>query len=839
MRAVLTTFAIFIGVTLIAGAFINTDTINSSFDEIFEESVKGTDVVITAEVPVEEDTSGPPPFSAALLPRVERVDGVEEAVGSINTQGKLFSIDDEELGAGFAPNFIFSVVPDRFNPITYPKGRAARTDSEVALDQQTADRKGVEIGERIKVSGERATGIFRVVGLTKLGDASFGGAATAELTLPAARRVTGEAGQFDQINVAADSGVSPEELRDRIARVLPNTVRVETGEENADRQSDEIREDLQFLPIVLMVFAGVSLLVAAFLIFNTFSITVAQRIREFGMLRTLGASRGQVLASVMAEALTLGVAGSVLGLFGGIGAAKGITALFREIGVDLPSRGTVIEPRTVIVSLIVGLGVTFVAALSPALRATRISPMAALREAALPGGHRRGRVLAGFAVLLMLAGLGLTLLGLFGGAEGGGAAGLMGGGAFMVILGVSIFSSNLVRPLAAVAGWPLEKLRGLAGRLARENALRNPGRTAVTAAALMIGLALVTFVTVFAAGFKASIANALDTTFKSDLVVQNIDSFSPIPNGAAAVAGRVDGVRMVSTFRYSQAKVQNRGASDVRVAGVDPRTIGEVTNIEYKDGASEELVRGLQDNQVLVDQAHADSDDIEKGDRLSLLTPAGNRTAVTVVGEYKDKAGLVGQLMGTQRLLATEFAERQDTYDLIELAPGADLRQVQKRINAQLDRTFPIAEALDQEEVKDEQESGVNDLLGLFYALLLLSVIVSLFGIVNTLALSIHERTRELGMLRAIGMSRRQVRRIVRYESVITALIGAILGLILGMVFAALIAQPLVDEGFELSYPVGTLLLLLIAAALAGVLAAIGPARRAAKLDVLEAVAYE
>jgi putative ABC transport system permease protein len=555
------------------------------------------------------------------------------------------------------------------------------------------------------------------------------------------------------------------------------------------------------------------------------------------MLRTLGASRGQILGSVLAEAMALGAIASVLGIFGGVGAAKGIMALFREIGVDLPSRGTVIEPRTVIVSLVVGLGVTLAAALSPALRATRVSPMAALREAELPTGHRRGRLLAAFAVVLMLAGLGLTLLGLFGDAESGAAAGLMGGGAFMVIIGVSIFSSNLVRPLATIAGWPLERLRGLSGRLARENALRNPGRTAVTAAALMIGLALVTFVTVFAAGFKASIANALDSTFKSDLVVQNIDSFSPIPNGAAAAAARVDGVELVSTLRFSEAKVLNRGGGDARVSGVVPGTIGRVTDVEFKRG-SEATLRSLQSNQALIDESWSKSEKVGVGDRLTMLTPAGRRTAVTVVGVYEDKAGLLGQVMGTQELLGTEFAERQDTYDLVELAPGADLKDVQKRINDSLE-AFPTAEALDQDQVKNEQEQGVNDLLGLFYALLLLSVIVSLFGIVNTLALSIHERTRELGMLRAIGMSRRQVRRIVRYESVITALIGAILGLILGMVFAGLIAQPLVDEGFELSYPVGTLLLLLVAAALAGVLAAIGPARRAAKLDVLEAVAYE
>ena len=838
LRALLTTLSIFIGVALIAGAFVNTDTINTSFDEIFEESVKGTDVFVTSQVPVAQDTQGPPPFPASLVERVRRTPGAQQAIGSVSTQGRLFDADDEELGSQFAPNFIFSTVPDRFNPLTYPQGRPARTDAEVALDAQSAERNGIELGERIKVAGKAQTRAFRVVGLTALGDASFGGAATAELTLAAARAVTGERDQFDQIQVVAADGVSPGELRERIDRALPGAVRVETGEQNAQRNSSDIREELSFLPIVLMVFAGISLLVAAFLIFNTFSITVAQRVREFGMLRTLGASRRQLLASVMTEALTLGAIGSLLGLLGGIGAAKGILAIFRAIGVDLPSRGTVIEPRTVIVSILVGLVVTLVAALSPALRATRVTPMAALREAELPAGRRRGRVLAGIAVALVLAGLGLTVLGLFGGGDATAAASMMGGGALAVIIGVSIFSSNLVRPLAAVAGWPLERLRGLPGRLARENALRNPGRTAVTAAALMIGLALVTFVTVFAAGFKASIASALDTTFKSDLVVQNRDTFSPIPNGAAAVAARVPGVQLVSTVRASEGKAVGQKNTGARVSGVDPRTVTRLLALDYSDGASAATLRGLRPEQVLLDESWAKDNDLEPGDRLTLLTPSGGRAGVQMAGAFKDKAGLLGQVLGTQALLANRFAETQDTYDLIALSSGADLKQVQRRIERAIER-FPTAKVLDQEQLSNEQEQQVNQLLGLFYALLALSVLVSVFGIVNTLALSIHERTRELGMLRAIGMSRRQVRRVIRYESVITALIGAILGLVLGVVFAALISQPLTDEGFELSYPVGTLIVLIVLAALAGVLAAIGPARRASKLDVLEALAYE
>jgi putative ABC transport system permease protein len=618
---------------------------------------------------------------------------------------------------------------------------------------------------------------------------------------------------------------------------VPKSLLVETAKENAARNSDQIRDDLGFLRIALLVFAFVALFVGAFLIFNTFSITVAQRVREFGLLRTLGADRGQILGSVVVEALAIGVLGALLGLAGGYAIAVGLNALFVAIGIDLPTTALVTKDRTIVVSLLIGIGITLVSSFIPALRSTRVPPIAALLALELPSSRRRGIVYAAIAVLLGVAGMAMVLIGLFGSASGGSAAGLMGGGAVAVLLAVSLFSPRLVRPLASLAGRPLELLRRLTGRLARENTQRNPARTAVTAAALMIGLAVVAFVTVFAAGIKSSIATAIDENFQGELVIQNSDGFSPISPRAAEAARKVEGVELIATLRSVQAKLVGGDGGKPRVTSLD-RDADRVLTIDWTEGGPV-LLQNLTDRQVLLDKSFANGNDVEVGDEIRFLTQIGERPRLRVVGEYEDKVELLGSAIVAPRLMATAFDQRDDVIDFVKLAPGADVEAVQAELKKLMEREFPIAEVRSQQELKENQEEQINQLLGLIYALLALAIVVSLFGIANTLALSIHERTRELGMLRAIGMSRRQVRTMIRYEAVITALIGALLGMVIGVVFAALIAQPLEEEGFALSYPVVELAYLLVFAAFAGVLAAIPPARRASRLNVLEALQYE
>jgi putative ABC transport system permease protein len=835
-RAMGTTLAVVIGVAFVAGSYILTDTIFAAFDEIFGESLKGTSVVVSAENPVKQENGEIPTVSAALLPRVQKTPGVRLAAGAIFTPGGFFDAEGNKIGNKFAPKFISSELPGSLESLTYIEGNRPRGPTEASIDKAAAEASDLKLGESIKLIGQGSARSFELVGFTRLGGASFGGASIAQVTLPVAQRLTHKVGRFDQISVAAEKGVSATTLKNRIARQMPAGVKVETAKENADRGSEEIRENLSFLQIFLLVFAFIAILVGSFLIFNTFSITVAQRVTEFGMLRTLGASRRQILTDVIVESLAIGVIGAVIGIGGGFLIAMLLNGLLEAFEIDLPTTGLVMESRTIVVSLLIGIVVTVLSSIVPAVRSTRVPPIAALR-AVSPAPSRRRRLI-GIVISLLLgaAGLAMILIGLFGGAGSGTAAGLIGGGAVVMVFAVSLFSPHLVPPLATVAGWPLQRLRRLLGRLARENAQRNPSRTAVTAAALMIGLTVVAFVTVFAAGLKSSVAQVVDENFAGGLVIQNSDGFSPIPGGAAVAARRVQGVGAVATIRAEQAKLLPRGAG-ARVSAAS-RDVEKTVDIEWKQGGPA-VLRGLRDNQAILSDSFASDHNLEPGDRFRLLSQTRHRPSFEVVGSFDSKLDVFGSVLITQAAMAREFGQTQDTIDFVQVEPSANPAEVQAILTRGVERAFPVAEVLNQQELKESREEQVDQLVNLVYALLLLAILISLFGIANTLALSIHERTRELGMLRAIGMSRRQVRTMIRYEAVITALIGAILGMVLGLVFAALIAQPLKDEGFTLSYPIGSLIFLLVFAALIGVLAAIPPARRASRLDVLESLQYE
>ena len=836
LRTALTGFAVVIGVAFVAGTFIFTDTINASFTDLFERVSKGVDVDVTAKQPVEGDFGGRiQPLPEGTLEKVESAPGVEAAEPRFETVVSIFDEKRERIGGNGPPSIVHSTNEERFDPQTYVEGGPAREPGQVTLDEATADREDLKVGDPILIGGREPAKQYELSGITNVGDQESIGIQSLTMPLSEVQRIAQEPGAVTEVVAAAEDGTSPEQLKASISRAIGDTAVVRTGKEQADESASDITDSLGFLTIALLVFAGVAVLVGGFLIFNTFAVTVAQRSREFALLRTLGASRRQVLNAVVLETLVIGFVASVVGILAGLLLAPGLRSLLASFGIDLPSTGTVIAPRTVIVGLLVGIVSTLVSGLVPARRATHVEPVEAMRDADTPGAkpvsHRR--LIASTTVIAL--GLALLLAGLFGGAGGSEAAALLGLGVIVMIFGVALLAPVLVRPLARFIGAPLVRFSRLTGRLARENTERQPQRTAITASALMIGLALVVFTTIFAAGLRGSIDKVIDEQLSSSaLIVTHDDGFSPVPPGVAEALARTDGVTVVSPMRFDQANVQGGGDS-VPATGVDPATVTQLFQPEFATGDVRTLA-ALRDDQALASDSWAKSHGFAVGDELRVTTPSGKHMSYEIAGTYENKVGMLGQFVVTNATMTKDWNQPDDAFILVggEGSPDTLANAAEKAL-----ADYPVAKAQTLAEYKDESADQVNQLLGLVYALLLLSVIVAVLGIVNTLALSVHERTRELGLLRAVGMSKWQVRRMVTGESVVTALIGATLGLVLGCVFAVVISRPLADEGFILTFPIGTLIVMAVLAAIAGVLASIPPALRASKVDVLRAVTTE
>jgi putative ABC transport system permease protein len=847
LRVLLTGIAVALGVALMAGTYVLTDTINHSFAGIFQTANRGHDVVITPTQVLGRNTGAETtPITEAMLARVRRTAGVAEAAGSIFSPGTFLDVKGKRLTTGGAPAFVASRVPARFNSFTPVHGGFPVNAGQLAIDEATADRAKLKVGQQMLVAGGSAAAKrYTIVGVTKFGGGeSFGGAGIAVFTLPEAQRIVGEQGRFDQLDVAAQPGVTPEQLRNRLRAVLPRAVDVRTGAEEASHDTSELEHNLGFLRTFLLVFAYVSLVVGAFIIFNTFSITVAQRTREFGLLRTLGGSRSQIMRSVIYEGLLLGVVGAVLGLLGGILLAPALDQLFKSFGADLPDSGTVLETRTIVVSLLVGIGVTVLAGLAPAIRSMRVPPLAAMREGMSipprPLPTRRqliARFLVGLVVVVAVSAvthaLGFVLLIVWCARALRLWVRLRRGGErparhYRIV-------PALARAIGSLIAW-----RGITARLAQENSIRQPGRTLTTAAALTVGLALVTLVAVLADGTKATINQAVSRTFAGNLIVENSQAGNEagIPALVAPALRRVPGVGTVTAVGFTEGRVHG-SSSNVSVTAIEPDSFGRVYRVEWKQG-SDAVLLGLDNGGTIVAKAYAESHHLKVGRILSMLTPTGSHVTLQVRGIASDNARLLGNFTVSLALARQAFGLREDAFDFVAYKSGYSDAQVQPAVDRLLAAQFPQARSRTAAQFKADQANQINTLLALIYVLLALSVIVSLFGIVNTLILSIYERTRELGMMRAIGTSRRQVRQMIRYESVITALIGGIFGLVIGVVGAVLITTfTLSGSGYVQAFPIGTLLILLVVAAFAGLLAAQLPARRAARLDMLQALASE
>jgi putative ABC transport system permease protein len=846
LRGSLTAIAVLLGVAMVAGTLMLSDSVNRSFDDIFAEGNAGIDVSVRAASEIDTGFELPEAGAAlpeALLARVEAVDGVASASGTIGDTISIAILDEngDRIGPpqGGPPHIVNSVQPEPFSPFTYPEGGPPQSDDEVAIDSFTAEEEGYEVGQEIPITGAAGLQTYTLSGISQFGSGvPLGGATLALFTLAEAQEITAKRGEFDEIAVEAEEGVSPEELRDRLSAELPDSAEAKTGEEIASDDSEEIKSGFSFLTTALLIFAGITVFVGAFLIFNTFSITVAQRTREFGMLRTLGASSRQVLASVVAEAFVLGLIASAIGVAAGAGFVKLLLAAFKGLGFELPQAGLPLEPRTVIVAMAVGLISTLASAIIPAVRATRVSPLEALNTDGggdAKAGSRRRTIIAS---ALGLGGIAAILLGLFGAPDFGSALAAMGLGLVLLFVGIAMLGGRIVTPLAALVGRPIEAVRGVTGKLARENTLRNPGRTATTSSALMIGVALVVFVLMLGSAITKSVGDALDKTFTGDVAIYNVDGFSPIAAAVAAEVADVDGVSAASPLAATGARVEGVDG-DQFVTGIDAATLAEVANIDWVEGDDETLAE-LGEDGALVESSWAEDNGIAVGDEITVTGPSGAEVVVTVRGSIRDRVALlVDSVALPATVLRDSFEVRGLQLVLTGFEEGTDFEEVRGRIDQLLVSRFPNAEARSQQEVKDDQEESINGLVYLIYVLLTLSVILSLIGVVNTLVLTVLERKRELGMLRAIGASRSQVRRMVRYESLITAMIGAIVGAVVGIGVAVAADKALEDDGLILSFPLAGILVVLVLAAIAGVIAGIWPARRASKIEVMEALQYE
>ncbi|HEY8629589.1 MAG TPA: FtsX-like permease family protein, partial [Gaiellaceae bacterium] len=661
-----------------------------------------------------------------------------------------------------------------------------------------------------------------------------GGATLAGFDLRTAQRLFAKPGRLDEIAIAAKPSVSEQQVLTEVRSILPPTAQARSGTTQALEDAKQTNSFITFLRGFLLAFGGIALFVGSFVIANSLSITIAQRTRELATLRTLGASRRQLLRSIIIEALAIGILAAVIGLFAGLALAKGLFSLFDAVGFTLPNNGLTFETRTVVVSLAVGIIVTLLASLRPALRATRVPPIAAVREGATLPESRYARFRLPASILLTALGFGGLLWGLF--APNLGTAGIlffMLGGALLVFFGIALLSVRLVTPLAGALGWPATKIGGTAGVLARENSQRNPQRTASTASALMIGLALVTLVTMLAAGIISSFKGSVNEIWKNaDYAITAQNNFSPIPVAAAEAVAKTPGVEAVGNVRAGEALAFGKR---INATAVNPAA-SQMFNLDWQQGSGA-ILSNLGEDGAFVDKGYAKSHHLELGSPVPMTFADGSRELFNVKGIFAPPTG--GSPFGPVTISAASFDRHvdapQNLYSFVLMKGGQTPANA-----AALDRTlkaFPNAKAATRQKFIDNQISGLSSVLNILYVLLALSVVVSLFGIVNTLVLTVFERTREIGMLRAIGMTRRQVRRMIRHESVITALIGAAIGIALGIVLAALLIARV--DFIVLSVPVGQLIIFGIAAIFVGILAAVFPARRAARLNVLEALQYE
>lgn len=830
VRLLLTLASVVVGVAFVSGTFVLSDTMVKAFDELYAGLTSGTDVVVRAESAYDADltTTGGQvrPLDEKLVDTVRQVPGVDVAEGSVFGFALIIDPDGKPIQPGGAPTFGTSIAPDRrlSGAGDIREGRAPDGPGEVVIDAQTARKAGFEIGDDVEVVFQDGHRSFRLVGIVGFGDTdSILGATMTGFDLPTAQDVLSKPGLVDEIDVRAVDGVSAGDLRERIAAVLPADVESMTGEQVADDSTASVKDALGVFTTVLLVFAGISLLVGSFVIWNTFNVLVAQRRREVGLLRAVGGTRRQVVAGVLIEALVIGAVAGLIGMAAGVGLATGIRELLKVVGLEMPTTSPALEVRTIVVTLAVAIGVTCVAALLPAWSAARISPMEALR-AAVPVSRSSGRLRHVLGWTVLTVGGAMLLVSSWAGNQRWWTL----SATLTAFLGLVFVGPSLARGLAAL----FDHTRRTSWRMAARNISRSSRRAAATALALTIGLTVVTAVAVTASSLKESVATAVTSGNRADVILEPAGMGMGISSSVADLLRGRDDIGEVVEMREWGAQI---GGDDQLVTGVDAAGLDRVIDLGIETGD----LADLQPGAILVSTAEADQLDVEVGGTLLVTFPETGKQSYRVVGTFSKGSLINSSFVVTLPDFEANVTSRLDAAILVRAAAGVGPERTKDRVEAAL-TDYPNVTVNTPDEVTRKAQDAVDQLLGIVTALLVLAIVVAVLGVVNTLVLSVMERNRELGVLRAVGATRRQVGQILRRESILMALLGALTGAALGTAAGIALSRSLGDEGITtVVVPVTTVAAYVVAAVAVGVLAAIGPSRRAGKVNVLHALAED
>ncbi len=834
LRLALTIIAIVLGVSFVAGTYVLTESINARFDTLFTDVYAGIDVSVD---PVQTDLdTGSGSLPAELLGRVSDVDGVVRAVGQVDGYAQIINANGELVGGGGPPTLGMSWVEDlSLSPLRIKdgNGRAPEAAGEVVIDVATATQTGFLVGDEVRIQFAETSEVFQIVGLASFGEEDgLAGVTLATFELSEAQRVLDLDGVYSSIVVRAADGVSPDELKERVAEILPPEAEASTGAEQTRRELDEATSDLGFLTTALLTFAAVAVFVGAFIIQNTFRILVSQRTKEFGLLRAVGAERRQIMTMVGVEALFVGLIASGLGVAAGVGLSYALRAGMNSMGFGLPDGPLTLQPRTVVIALLVGVVTTLASALLPAFKAARVAPVAALSDSPLATGARPLRTRAIAGGITTTSGVGLLAVGLVA------RAGIMyvAGGAGLVFLGVAILAPLAARPLAGFLGRPVEWLTGVSGKLAKENTRRKPRRTASTAAALMIGVALVTFVSILATTVTSSVEDIVTEMFPVDLAIRPPAIGDPsdpdnhgFPATFTAELRQLPELDVVSVGRFGVARID--GQVDGLV-GIEPETIATVYSLEPSPGA----LQRASDGGLLVSEQRLEERGWTVGQTIKIEFAETGIQSMAIDGTFRGEN--FGPYLIALSTYEANYSSRVDAFAYVTYADGIDDVTGRAAVDAVAAR-YPLVEVQDKDQATAEAKDSVDQLLAMFWGLLGFAILIAIMGITNTLALSIAERTREVGLLRAVGMSRRQVRSMIRWEAIIVALFGAILGVALGILLGWSVTEALADFGLgSLTIPGEQIAGYVVIAGFAGVIAAAWPARSAARMNVLEAISH-